>query len=243
MRNKTPPPPAFNYIVGFYDLLGQRAALRGQGMLKLPFASQADEDAFREADGLMNFICLGDTSVNCPTSAVFSLFGLAGSLCHLGLASSTPIRGAIDLAWGVELHKGELYGAAVARAYELESEIAQYPRIVVGEEVMKYIGYQRQNPGQDTISLVNRTFADLAFSLLAKDADGIWIVDYLGSPFCNAVSGHTQHDLYQPARDFVVAQLKIHSEANDQKLAPRYESLLKYFDSSPLARTASTAAS
>ena len=48
MLKKTPP-PVFNYIVGFYDLLGQRAALRGQGMLKLPFTSQADEDAFKTA--------------------------------------------------------------------------------------------------------------------------------------------------------------------------------------------------
>ncbi len=38
-------PPVFNYVVGFYDLLGQRNALRGKGLLH-PFASPADEQTF-----------------------------------------------------------------------------------------------------------------------------------------------------------------------------------------------------
>ena len=287
-------PPAFNYVVGFYDLLGQRSALRGQGLLR-PFAAKEPEDAFvasvkgsvgaivnlqrraddilagalrhrhdsplrmalpkkqrstwdamhrvkvstqRWSDGLMNFICLGDTSVQCPTSAVFTLLGLAGSLCYMGLAAGRPIRGAIDIAWGVELHKGELYGAAVARAYELESEVAKYPRIVVGREACQYLKYQSQKPGTDYIAMTNKAFAALALSMLAQDHDGEWIVSYLGVEFRDAVASQTQREMYPQARAFVDAQLALHTANGCTKLTERYRRLQDYFNASPLATEA-----
>ena len=284
-------PPVFNYVVGFYDLLGQRNALRGQGLLR-KFATPADEQAFlasvkasvgaivnlqrraedllqgalrnhrnsprrmalpkkerakwdamhrvhfatqRWSDGLMNFICLGNTSIQCPTSAVFSLLGVAGSLCYMGLAAGRPISGAIDIAWAVELHTGELYGAAVARAYELESEVASHPRIVLGAEVVSYIEYQRLNHKTDHISQANKAFSDICRSLIVQDADGQWIIDYLGPGFRDAVASSTQREMYPEARRFVEAQLELHTRNADVKLMPRYQSLLSYFNASHLA--------
>ena len=291
-------PPVFNYVVGFYDLLGQRNALRGQGLLR-PFTSEAAEQEFvasvkgsigaivnlqrraeellvvalrhrrdsplrmalpkkqrpiwdamhrvristqRWSDGLVNFICLGDTTIQCPTSAVFTLLGIAGSLCYMGLAARRPIRGAIDIAWGVELHKGELYGAAVARTYELESEVAKYPRIVIGGEAIQYIQYQRQNPGTDYISTTNKAFADLSFSLLVQDFDGAWIIDYLGAAFRDAVATATQREMYPEAQAFVDEQIQLHTKSGDEKLTERYRWLSNYFNASPLATVAQQAA-
>ncbi len=34
---------------------------------------------------------------------------------------------------------GEIYGTALERAYVLESEVAKYPRIVIGDELWKYL--------------------------------------------------------------------------------------------------------
>jgi len=90
----------------------------------------------RWSDGLVFFTSLGDADIKCPVIGLFSLFGLAGSLCFMGLSREQPIRGAIDIAWGLELHDGELYGAAVAKAYELESYVAQYPRIIISERTI-----------------------------------------------------------------------------------------------------------
>ena len=154
-----------NYCVCFIDLLGQRAALRGQSLVpqfqteedkqrwlgtlkdsvgsiaslqkhaqemmdaahaedasplrsELPTEMQATWNAIRKtkvttqrwSDGLVSFAWLGDPLIKCQLNNIYSLFTLAGSLCLLGLASKRPLRGAIEVAWGVELHPGELYG-------------------------------------------------------------------------------------------------------------------------------------
>jgi hypothetical protein len=280
---------AYNYCVAFVDLLGQRDALRGQGLLVRP---QSDEQrkAFHEilrnsigaiiklqeraeemlapilqqnldsprraalpleqqpiwdemqrtrittqrwSDGLVLFACLGDTEIRCQMNGIFGIFGLTGSLCLLGLATGHPIRGAIEIAWGVELRPNELYGPAVARAYEIESEIAQYPRIVVGPETVRFLQAHSVNPGQDVFSQTDREFASLCLDMLVQDADGHWLLHYLGERFQFAVT-HTQHaELYGMARKFVYDQLFTHQANRNTKLAFRYSHLVQYFDAHP----------
>ncbi|WP_440940018.1 hypothetical protein, partial [Immundisolibacter sp.] len=227
---------AHNYCVAFIDLLGQRDALRGEGLLK-PMGSEEERKAFRVifrdsigaiielqeltddllrpiltpnpespfrtalpfeqraiwdemqhtrittqrwSDGIVSFVCLGDEVVKCKMNGVFGVLGLAGTLCLAGLATGRPVRGAIEIAWGVELQPGELYGPAVACAYELENAVAQYPRIVVGPETMRYLKRHANNPDQSVFASVDREFAALCLSMLARDEDGHWIVHYLG---------------------------------------------------------------
>lgn len=277
-----------NYAVAFIDLLGQRVALRGQGLL--PRADTEDEKAQliaslqasvgsisalqrnamdmirasehradsplraqltteqqilwdeslltkvttqRWSDGLMLFSCLGDEEVKCPMNAVYRMFTLAGSLCYMGLASKRPLRGALEIAWGVELHPGELYGAAVARAYELESEVAEYPRIVVGPQMLRYLDVQASNPGLDANSRIGVSLAMLCRNLLVQDADGQWIVHYLGDAFIEAITQANHQLLYEKARAYVLAQIDEHRKAQNSKLAFRYVHLIQYFDAHP----------
>lgn len=280
---------AHNYCVAFIDLLGQRDAMRGQGLLK-PIESEEQRKAFHDdlrnsigaiiklqeraenmlapilkqnldsphraalppeqhaiwddmqrtrietqrwSDGLMSFVCLGDTDIRCRMNGVFGILGLAGTLCLLGLASGRPIRGAIEIAWGVELHPGELYGPAVARAYELESETAQYPRIVIGPEAVRFLEAFAANPEQDVFSQTDRELAVLCLNMLVQDVDGHWLLHYLGDTFQSAVT-HGQHvELYGAARKFVLDQLLTHQAQRNTKLAFRYSHLLRYFDDHP----------
>jgi hypothetical protein len=290
-ENSEEPLLAGNYCVSFIDLLGQRKALEGQGLLP-PFETEAErsklnttlrksvgaivklqsqaeemlqpllsprlDSPFRAAlppeqhamwdemhftriktqrwsDGLVSFLCLGDKEVKCRMNGVFALFGLAGTLCFLGLATRNPIRGAIDVAWGVELHPGELYGAAVARAYELESEIAQYPRIVVGAETVKLLQVHHANTGQDLYSQNDKSLAGLCLEMLVQDVDGNWLVHYLGEEFQSAIS-HAHHtEIYSAAKKFVFEQLMEHNASKNTKLAFRYSHLLHYFEAHPPA--------
>jgi hypothetical protein len=187
----------------------------------------------RWSDGLVSFLCLGDKDVKCRMNGVFALLGLAGTLCFLGLASRNPIRGAIDVAWGVELHPGELYGAAVARAYELESEVAQYPRIVVGVETVKLLQAHYANTGNNLYSQNDKALAGLCLEMLKQDVDGNWLVHYLGDEFQRAIS-HTQHaQIYAAAIKFVDEQLMEHNATKNTKLALRYSQLLQYFEAHP----------
>lgn len=187
----------------------------------------------RWSDGLVAFVCLGDKEVKCPLNGIFGLFGLCGILCFLGLAGRQPVRGAIDIAWGVELHPGEIFGPVVARAHELESEVAQYPRIVVGAHVIDYLNACLAQPLIDMYSQVNKTMAELCLNMLISDADGFFILHYLGDAFRNSITT-TQHQLlYDKALKFVLEQIELHQRSGDSKLAFRYAHLMHYFHAHP----------
>jgi hypothetical protein len=181
----------------------------------------------RWSDGLVSFACLGDTEIKCQVNGVFALFGLAGTVALLGLAQKRPVRGAIEIAWGVELHEGELYGPAVARAYELENEVAQYPRIVVGPETYRFLRMHSKNEDPDPFSQNNRTLAGLCLDMLFQDEDGYLILHYLGGAFRHWVN--KTPDLYPLAHAFVVEQFEKHQRDLNTKLAFRYANLLRYF--------------
>ena len=277
---------AFNYCVSFIDLLGQRDAVRGQGLLpsfksddekeefysvirnsvgaihrlqqqaetilegalkergdspiraKLTLEEQKEWDEMglarvttqRWSDGLVSFTCLGDSLVKCPMNAVFGIFALAGSICLLGLGGRRPVRGAIDVAWGVELRLGELYGPVVARAYELESEFAQYPRIIVSPQAVQFLEAHCKNLEQDRFSQLNRSLAGVCRNMLIRDVDGLVILHYLGEEFQKSVSHAVHSELYDKARTFVGEQLEQHRKSGNSKLAFRYSHLALYFD-------------
>jgi len=62
-----------------------------------------------------------------------------------GLALGQPLRGGISYDWGAEI-KGSFYGGAVADSYDLESQIAQWPRIVVSGTVLDHLNAIEKNP-------------------------------------------------------------------------------------------------
>lgn len=284
----TPPPDnlaAFNYCISFIDLLGQRDAARGQGLLPI-IKSEADDSVFRSilrdnigptlqlqqdveamvkavsgnpdsprrmslsekeravydemqlkrvktqywSDGFVRFVCLGDQAIKYPLNGITEIFQFSGYFCLLGLARRHPVRGAIDIAWGVELPHSGLYGPVVANAYELESEVAQYPRIVVGQRVVDFLEAHLANTSDDPFGRVNRIWAELCRGMLFKDVDGYWIVHYLGDAFQVSVTNTTHSYWHDKARTFVVEQLEEHRKSLDKKLAFRYSQLLHYFD-------------
>lgn len=284
----TPEWIAYNYCVSFIDLLGQRDALKGEGLLprfsteeerkkfnhtmkgtigaihafqdqaevmmtigtkdsptraSIPLEHHKDWDEMSRtrvhtqtwSDGLVSFVCLGDQEIKCHMNGIFNIMSQAGSLCFLGLASGRPVRGAIDVAWGVELRPGELYGASVARAYELESEVAQYPRIVVSDRMVQFLEDHINLPEQDIFSETNRELAKLCHNMLIRDADGVCLVHYLGEDFQQAITQGQHTLLYSQALTFVLEQLKTHQASKNSKLAFRYVNLWNYFEAHPIA--------
>ena len=185
------------------------------------------------SDGVIRFASLGDQEIKCPLNGITEIFQLSGYFCLLGLARRRPVRGAIDIAWGVELPHGGLFGPVVANSYELESEVAQYPRIVVGQRVVEFLEAHRANTGADPFTRVNRDNAKLCLDMLLQDADGHWIVHYLGDAFQFSVTDTNHRFFHDKARAFVVEQLEEHRKSQNSKLAFRYSQLLNYFDAHP----------
>lgn len=182
------------------------------------------------SDGLMFFSSLYDVEIKVPMNAVFGIISTLGSLCLLGLARKRPIRGGIEIAWGVELPPGELYGCAVAKAYELESEIAQYPRIVLGPYVLDYLKKMAANTTNSIFDKTNQQLAALCIGMLAEDMDGRIFIDYLGSGFPRLLEKDRHCLLYDGAHKFIEEQLAKHRMEKNTKLMLRYHHLLQYFD-------------
>ena len=271
-----------NYAVAFIDILGQRQAYKGQGLLPtneedlqaakltlmrtispiisiqkrsedivekarsqsssfragLPESLRPRFDERREeklqiqhwSDGTVLFHSLSESHVKVPMNGLFLLLGVAGAHCILGLATKQPIRGGVEIAWGVELRPGELYGCAVAKAYELESYVAQYPRIVVGPDFCRYLEVNAKQDDIDDFSGLNRSFANACLELIAEDADGYYIVDYLGARFQQYFTPTVQKVLREKALEFIYESLDLWEEKRDEKLVCRYQDLLSYFN-------------
>ena len=184
----------------------------------------------RWSDGLVSFVCLRDQVIKFQMTRIFDLIGYTGTLCFLGLCNQHPLRGAIEISWGVELHPKELYGPAVSRAYNLENEIAQYPRIVIGPDVINYLERQSLNQEDALFSHYNSNLAKLCLEFFVQDIDGHWILHYLGEEFKNAITKGQHEKMYWEARNFILRQLDEHQADKNSKLAFRYSHLLKYFD-------------
>ncbi len=132
----------------------------------------------------------------------------------------------------MDIEEGEIYGPALARAYNLESRIAQYPRIVIGEELIRYLQMiamiaEHQEPtGEEK---AHAEFAAKSMGLLAVDDDGRTFLDWLGSDIRNAFQQDT--GLVLRAYDFIIQESIKHKGDRNSKLGFRYTLLRNYIES------------
>jgi hypothetical protein len=66
---------------------------------------------------------------------VFATLSAACIVMLTSLASKHALRGGIDIGLAAELSPGEIYGSALEGAYRLESCQAEYPRVLIGDEL------------------------------------------------------------------------------------------------------------
>ena len=67
---------------------------------------------------------------------VYRLLSAAACTWLHAMRVNLPIRGGIELGLAVAIEENEVYGRPLAEAHLLESTVAQYPRIVVGPELV-----------------------------------------------------------------------------------------------------------
>lgn len=185
----------------------------------------------RFSDGLVIFASLANKDRTCPVVGVGQMLLAAASLMLMSLAKGKPIRGGIDVGVGMELHPGELYGPVVAKAYQLESSVAQYPRIVVGDSLRDYLAQGASKAGQGLDDSFWKTSAESTMSFLGEDTDGHLIVDYLGEGVKAVFKDTIDKVVLNRAAEFVEKQGEIHRKARDTKLAMRYLLLTEYLSS------------
>lgn len=97
-------------------------------------------------------------------------------LCHLQVNlvnRGVLVRGALTLGF-ITFRDGLIFGPALARAYDIESRIAKYPRLVVDEVVvegLKQIPALRAHSFKEEMEYLKGT--------LRRDSDGALFLDYL----------------------------------------------------------------
>ncbi len=185
------------------------------------------------SDGLVIYAPLRTDAGYSPVKGVYGALAACGSLCLLALAKKRPIRIGAAISVAAELRDNELYGKAVVDAYELESEVAQYPRVVLANEVADYLtAYATQECGKDIARKIEAKTAQACLSMLARDFDGYLIVDYLGQFFQEKIMGSPTKEianLLQLAYAYIDDQVKQNQISQNSKLALRYSILHGYF--------------
>lgn len=90
------------------------------------------------------------------------------------------IRGAVDVGICTELNESDVYGQAVGRACQLESQVADYPRIVVGEHLVNYLASFTGLKASEDAKAIIRSYSALLKGCLRQDTDGVTVLFYLG---------------------------------------------------------------
>lgn len=184
----------------------------------------------RWSDGIVYFQSIAKNIDDVPMSGVYGIIAVLGALCSLGLAKKAPVRGGLEIGWGVELKPGEIYGAAVACAYELESKKAKWPRIVVGGNMVKFLGLAQEISPRTVFDELNRKLAEVVLSWVEKDIDGEYFLHYLGRNY-RKYAGHPRHDeeIVPRIRSFIAEQLSKWQAEGNAELAKRYKILSDYY--------------
>jgi hypothetical protein len=178
-------------------------------------------------DAVVNYVALPCTDDDNSMKRVWDLLANAGTQCLLGFLKGKPLRGGIDVAWARVISSSQILGPAFIKAYVLAECKADYPRIVVSDELVSFLdGVCQIESGRVPKEFVDR--AKMCRALLSKDEDGLYIVDYLGAPFTNLVTGQAAWLLPQAAKVFIESEFEKYKDGQDPKLLHKYERLHSY---------------
>ncbi len=181
------------------------------------------------SDGVVIFITLADCYNEVPMGALFMMLTGCASIIITQLAKKNPIRGGVDIGLGFEYSEGEIYGSALANAYTLESTVAEYPRIVVGGEILEIINTYLGKNERAELDDLNKRIALGCKDLIKIDYDGKLTIDYLGDFYINNIGKQTP-EIFKLAYEFVCGEMDKYLKCGNLKLTGRYSLLKKYFD-------------
>ncbi|MFI4898476.1 MAG: hypothetical protein ACIARR_11695 [Phycisphaerales bacterium JB059] len=167
---------------------------------------------------------------------IAGLVASAATVMLCALDREIVIRGAIEVGAGCDMFGDEIYGPCVATAYQLESEVAQYPRLVVGPNLADLVDRMRQHEDLTPYGAACRSIGRFTFDMFFVDQDGVLAIDYLGEGARKAAPLLAkQTDMFARVNEFVCSEHRRFTELGNQKLANRYGLMRQYFESrSPL---------
>jgi len=177
--------------------------------------------------------CIGDKEQFAPMTGVF---GCISACCihHLeALAYKRPLRGGIEVHCGVDLTKegDEVYGPVLERAHFLESQVADYPRIVVGDGLPQYLDVVEREAPATQLGNIARNLASMCKRYLTTDGDGFQMLDFIGEQAAKLGTRELRRTIFKPAAEYIAEQYQYGIDTDDYKHRSRYARLRSYFES------------
>jgi hypothetical protein len=183
------------------------------------------------SDGLVVYTSLDEQSERLPIIDVYRILGACTSAFLLFLSLGKPIRGGIEIGIGMVTEKYGIYAPVVADAYQLENEVAEYPRIVVGEKLKEYLKLEKKHSQNSIIGQFRKSMAETCENIIITDKNGISYLDFLGKSFKDDIAGDSLGDVPSQAYKFVLKEISVFEKENNRKLLDRYRTLKEYMDS------------
>ena len=166
-------------------------------------------------------------------ASMIGVYGCMGACCILhgvALMSKRPIRGGIDVGPGLDITENEVYGPVLEHAHRLESELADYPRVLVGEGLSNYLDAIESTVPTTQIGRVAQSLASRCKQLITMDADGLQMLDFLGKEMAMSPTLEDRQKLFGLISEYIAEQKQIASSQGDQKHLSRYLKLAAYVE-------------
>jgi len=223
-----------------------KVSLKTTGILdKLPPEQRAEAEIIRgstekplfrfQSDSIIWEIPVDNSDKHCRTTR--EIWRAFWSICMAfinTLAEGNPIRGGVELGFGVPIDGGkEMYGSASVMAYQYETKIANYPRIVIGNEVWQYLTLIESTNPDDNLAKAAIQYAKNAKSLVTVDNDNVRMLDIIGEGAKSLLGDSPIVGNFSKVVNLTYESLvKLQKNSiNDIKNRKRYDLLKAYFDS------------
>lgn len=183
-----------------------------------------DLKSLRFSDTIILCFTLDSESTSAPIHSIYTVLSSAASSFVILLSQGMPLRGAISIGIATELDDSGIYGSILHNLHYLESKKAEYPRIIVGDELVQMVnGFEAQSvTSKDIFGNMNKAMIPRIKRLIKRSDDGLHILNYLDKGIADSLKDKRKV-VYDNLNSFVKKQLSACKDS--EKLLSRYRQL------------------
>jgi hypothetical protein len=185
------------------------------------------------SDSVVIAVPLTSTFENCTAiNGVYSAFIATCGIGLIALSGETSIRAGLDIGIATQIDDREIYGPAFERAVYLEGQLAEYPRFLVGNELISYLTWVENQEPQTRFGVIAKNTAMWCKKMIIQDTDGRFMLDFLGAKLKEAADNNAiNKKVVISAWNYVFSQYQKYMAEGNEKLSSRYFRLMHYFQS------------
>lgn len=224
----------FNHLMqGFKNQIPDITLVPPEFREQFQLSTKAPDVSFYSlSDAMVIAVPLINDNENCTAmNGVYEALMATSGIALMYLSIGVPIRAGIDVGIAAQIDKQEIYGPALERAYFLESHLAEYPRCLVGMELLSYLKYVEKQDATSTLGIIAKNMAQYCREMLVQDTDGRIMLDFLGKKVKESSKEAIDKEIVQRAWDYVNTQFENYFAQDNEIIKSRYFRLLRYFKS------------